>query len=343
MKLNRKAIIAISQIIIIIVAIIFIAVYPTKKKTAYVRNQGMAQGTYYSAIYLQPDGRDLQHEIDSFLNVINNSLSVYNPNSIISRVNRNDTTVILDDIFEQMFVASQRISEITHGTFDITVAPLISAWGFGADSQNNENQPNVDSLLELTGYQKVKLINHKIVKEHPSIMLNANAIAQGLTSDLVGKFLESFGCENYLFDIGGEIVSKGVNEKGEKWRIGIDKPIDDPSVANREIQAIMLVNDAALTTSGNYRKFYYRDGKKIGHTIDPRTGYPVLSDLLSVTVVAPTCTEADAFCTAFMVMGADSALAICKRIPELECYLLLTDSVEEYKIEMSENFHKYLK
>ena len=343
MKLNRKTIIAISQIVIIIVAIIFIAVFPTKKEQAYIRNQGMAQGTYYSAIYLQPDGRDLQHEIDSFLNVINNSLSVYNPNSIISRVNRNDTNVILDDIFEQMFVASQRISEITHGAFDITVAPLISAWGFGANVLDEQNQPNVDSLLELTGYQKVKLINHKIVKEHPSLMLNANAIAQGLTSDLVGKLLESFGCENYLFDVGGEIVSKGVNEKGEKWRVGIDKPIDDPSASNREIQAIMLVNDAALTTSGNYRKFYYRDGKKIGHTIDPKTGYPIIHNLLSVTVIAPTCTEADAFCTAFMVMGADSALAICNRIPELECYLLLTDSVEEYKIEMSENFHNYLK
>jgi len=328
-------------VLVIIFAFIFYS--PFKKQKEYIHNEGKAQGTYYSATYLQPDGKDLQPEIEKLFNEFDLSLSTYNPNSIISKINKNNDSVVTDVYFETMFEAAQKVSEHTNGAFDITVAPLVNAWGFGFGNHERSKAPDVEKLLTLVGYQKVKLVNHKLIKENPDIMIDASAIAQGYSADLIAQLFEKNNCENYMIDIGGEIVCKGVNPKGEIWHIGIDKPVDDPENANGELQTIVNVSNVGLTTSGNYRQFYYKDGKKLAHTINPRTGLPVEHNLLSATVVASNCTLADAYATAFMVLGVDSALKVCKTIEGMDCYLIYTDKDGQYQVTYTEGFKKYLK
>lgn len=328
-------------VLVIIFAFLFYS--PFKKQKEYIHNEGKAQGTYYSATYLQPDGKDLQAEIEKLFNEFDLSLSTYNPNSIISKINKNNDSVVTDVYFETMFEAAQKVSEHTNGAFDITVAPLVNAWGFGFGNHERNKAPDVEKLLPLIGYQKVKLVNHKLIKENPNIMIDASAIAQGYSADLIAQLFEKNNCENYMIDIGGEIVCKGVNPKGELWHIGIDKPVDDPENANGELQTIVNVSNVGLTTSGNYRQFYYKDGKKLAHTINPRTGLPVEHNLLSATVVASNCTLADAYATAFMVLGVDSALKVCKTIEGMDCYLIYTDKDGQYQVTYTEGFKKYLK
>ena len=328
-------------VLVIIFAFIFYS--PFKKQKEYIHNEGKAQGTYYSATYLQPDGKDLQPEIEKLFKEFDLSLSTYNPNSIISKINKNNDSVVTDVYFETMFEAAQKVSEHTNGAFDITVAPLVNAWGFGFGNHERSKAPDVEKLLPLVGYQKVKLVNHKLIKENPDIMIDASAIAQGYSADLIAQLFEKNNCENYMIDIGGEIVCKGVNPKGELWHIGIDKPVEDPENANGELQTIINVSNVGLTTSGNYRQFYYKDGKKLAHTINPKTGLPVEHNLLSATVVASNCTLADAYATAFMVLGVDSALKVCKTIEGMDCYLIYTDKDGQYQVTYTEGFKKYLK
>ena len=328
-------------VLVIIFAFLFYS--PFKKQKEYIHNEGKAQGTYYSATYLQPDGKDLQPEIEKLFKEFDLSLSTYNPNSIISKINKNNDSVVTDVYFETMFEAAQKVSEHTNGAFDITVAPLVNAWGFGFGNHERSKAPDVEKLLPLVGYQKVKLVNHKLIKENPDIMIDASAIAQGYSADLIAQLFEKNNCENYMIDIGGEIVCKGVNPKGELWHIGIDKPVEDPENANGELQTIINVSNVGLTTSGNYRQFYYKDGKKLAHTINPRTGLPVEHNLLSATVVASNCTLADAYATAFMVLGVDSALKVCKTIEGMDCYLIYTDKDGQYQVTYTEGFKKYLK
>ena len=328
-------------VLVLIFAFVFYS--PFKKQKEYIHNEGKAQGTYYSATYLQPDGKDLQPEIEKLFNEFDLSLSTYNPNSIISKINKNNDSVVTDVYFETMFEAAQKVSEHTNGAFDITVAPLVNAWGFGFGNHERSKAPDVEKLLPLVGYQKVKLVNHKLIKENPDIMIDASAIAQGYSADLIAQLFEKNNCENYMIDIGGEIVCKGVNPKGELWHIGIDKPVEDPENANGELQTIINVSNVGLTTSGNYRQFYYKDGKKLAHTINPKTGLPVEHNLLSATVVASNCTLADAYATAFMVLGVDSALKVCKTIEGMDCYLIYTDKDGQYQVTYTEGFKKYLK
>ena len=328
-------------VLVIIFAFLFYS--PFKKQKEYIHNEGKAQGTYYSATYLQPDGKDLQPEIEKLFKEFDLSLSTYNPNSIISKINKNNDSVVTDVYFETMFEAAQKVSEHTNGAFDITVAPLVNAWGFGFGNHERSKAPDVEKLLPLVGYQKVKLVNHKLIKENPDIMIDASAIAQGYSADLIAQLFEKNNCENYMIDIGGEIVCKGVNPKGELWHIGIDKPVDDPENANGELQTIVNVSNVGLTTSGNYRQFYYKDGKKLAHTINPKTGLPVEHNLLSATVVASNCTLADAYATAFMVLGVDSAMKVCKTIDGMDCYLIYTDKDGQYQVTYTEGFKKYLK
>lgn len=342
MKINKKATgYALIAIIILVYALVFHRP-GLEKDLPYTHNEGKAQGTYYSATYQHPEGKDLNAEIDQFFKEFDMSLSTYNPNSIISGINNNSDSVTTDTYFETMFYAAQKVSEKTNGAFDITVAPLVNAWGFGFGNKDRSQMPDIKGLMSLIGYKKIKLENHKIVKENPKIMLDASAIAQGLSADLIAKIFEKHGCKNYMIDIGGEIVCKGKNPKGKNWQIGIDKPVDDPANTSPELQTIISVSDVALTTSGNYRQFYYRDGVKYAHTIDPRTGLPVNHKLLSATVIASDCTTADAYATAFMVLGVDSAMTICKSIKDMECYLIYTDDKGEFKSIHTEGFKKYL-
>jgi len=335
------------KIIIVLVSVLTVLVSScakrsTVEKVPYIHNEGKIQGTFYSATYLQPDSLDLQKKMEDRLHEFDLSLSTYNPQSVISQINRNSDSVKTDVYFETMFKAAQEVSKNTNGAFDITVAPLVYAWGFGSGSKDRTKRPNVAEILPYIGFHKVKLVNHQLVKDDARIMLDANAIAQGYSSDIIAKLLEDNGCKNYMIEIGGEIVCKGVNEKGDKWRIGIDKPIDDSTSLTNELQTIVSISDIALTTSGNYRQFYYKGGKKYAHTIDPRSGYPVVHNLLSATVVAPTCIQADAYATAFMVLGVDSSMQICKRNPQMDCYLIYVDDAGKNQVIYTEGFKKYL-
>jgi len=342
----KKIVIFLTLLFVVMVGLIIVYLIPTLNKplpkVEYIHNQGETQGTYYSATYLQPEGVNLQAKIEARLHEFDLSLSTYDSTSIISRINRNDPTVTTDADFETVFNEAQKVSEKSNGAFDITVGPLVKAWGFAFGNSDHKKKPNVNEFLPLVGYKKVKIVNHKLIKENPNILIDANAIAQGYSSDIIAKLLADNGCKNYMIEIGGEIVCKGLNPKGEKWRIGIDKPIDDSTSVSNGLQTIVSISDIALTTSGNYRKFYYLNGKKYAHTINPKTGFPVTHNLLSATVIAPTCIQADAYATTFMVLGVEKSLELCKSIPTLECYLIYSDKNGENQVVYTEGFKKYI-
>ncbi|GAB7088369.1 FAD:protein FMN transferase [Marinifilum fragile] len=305
--------------------LLIIVVGACKQEAKYHFNEGKVFGTFYHMVYQYPNEDGLQAEILEKLKEFDFSLSTYNPESVISRVNENDSTVVLDDYFTTCFETSEQIAKATDGAFDWTVAPLVNAWGFGFKNKLEPEEIPVDSLLQVVGYQKVRLEAGKVIKEDPRIMFDASAIAKGYGVDIVADFLESKGITNYMVEIGGEIRVKGISNKERAWRVGIDKPIDDPTSLTRQIQDVLELKNGAMATSGNYRQFYVKDGKKYAHTIDPRLGYPVQHSLLSASVVAPTCMKADAYATAFMVLGLEKSVEIVQNDPELEAYFIYTD------------------
>lgn len=248
-----------------------------------------------------------------------------------------------DSLLTDVFMLAKSISEETDGAFDITVAPLVNAWGFGFDSSTNVSRETIDSLRQFVGFEKIALKDGKIVKQDSRTMLDCSAIAKGYGVDHVARLLDSKGVENYMIDIGGELVLKGKNPKMNVWRIGINKPIDDSLSVNQELQTVIEITNAGLATSGNYRNFYYKDGKKYAHTIDPRTGYPVQHNILSSTVVAKDCATADAYATSFMVLGLDSAKAICNAHPELDAYFIYERKDGKMDIYLTNGMKKYLK
>ena len=302
-----------------------------EKTTKYHRNEGLIFGTTYHIIYEYD--KDIHDGIRAKLLEFNSSLSTYEKGSVISKVNRNEA-VELDDYFTKCFNKAKEISKKTDGAFDMTVAPLVNAWGFGFSKKDSVSQELVDSLLQYVGMDKINIIDGKVVKKYPEIMLDASAIAKGYGVDVAAEFMEKKDIKNYLVEIGGEMRVKGVNANGVKWRVGIDKPIDDPKVLHRKLQEIIQISEGALATSGNYRNFYVKDGKKYAHTIDPKTGYPVQHELLSASVYAPDCMTADAYATAFMVLGLDKAEQIVKDTPGLEAYFIYrsenTDTLQVY-------------
>jgi FAD:protein FMN transferase len=307
----------------------------------YVFDEGQIYGTVYHIVYDSPGGKELKPEIDAEFKRLTLIFSTFNPESQISKVNYNQP-VDLDPLFINCFNRSMEVSEISGGAFDITVAPLVNAWGFGFRNRQKITQPLIDSLLQLVGYKKVKLDNERIIKENSGTMLDMSAIAKGYTCDIIGKFLAKKGCKNYMVEIGGEVVAKGVNSKGQTWNIGISKPDETAYYATEDIQAVLKLPDRALATSGNYRNFYIEDGKKYAHEIDPHTGYPAEQNLLSTTVLAKDCMTADAFATAFMVMGLEKSVELQKKLPDIEVYFIYSDESGFNKIYMSDNFRKYL-
>ena len=288
----------------------------------YQHNEGTVFGTFYRVTY-QCDS-DLLADINAELGRVDKSLSPFNEQSTITAVNQN-RPVQLDTMFTYVFNLAMQVSKETDGAFDITVAPLVNAWGFGFKNGEMPNARQVDSLRQLTGYQKVQLRDGRVEKADPRMMLDCSAIAKGYGCDAVARLFDRCGIDNYMVEIGGEVVTKGISQKRVPWKIGINKPVDDPANASGEIQSVLNVTDRAMATSGNYRNFYYRDGKKYAHTIDPRTGYPVQHSILSATVLAPDCATADAYATSFMVMGLDKARSLLERHPELTAYLIYAD------------------
>lgn len=323
--------------------VIFLCACGNKQNENYLNIKGKIFGTYYSITYLHPQQIDLTRDVENVWKEFDNSLSTFNPNSIISRINKNDTSVVTDAYFNEMYRIANTVSSNTEGAFDITVAPLVNSWGFGTSSVHNAMQPNVDSLLQFVGYEKIKLEKGKLKKNDTRIMLDANAIAKGQACDITAKLLEEKGCENFMVEIGGEIVCKGLNPQGKTWKLGIDIPIEDPVDANKELDTIVSITNVGMATSGNYRQFYYRDGKKYAHTINPQTGFPVQHTLLSATVIAPSCIEADAYATAFMVLGVEKSLSICNSLKDVSCYLIAVDKDGKYVHHISDNFVQYLR
>lgn len=310
-----------------------------RKQAPYQSNKGLVFGTVYNATYQY--GEDLQKEIEAELKKVDNSLSPFNKSSVITRVNQNED-IKVDSMFVKVFERSEAISRETNGAFDITVAPLANAWGFGFKKGEFPDSTEIDSLLQITGYQKVKLADGKVVKDDSRIMLSCSAIAKGFGTDAVARLFDRKGIKNYMIDIGGEIVVKGENPKLSPWRIGINKPVDDSLSVNQDLQTILQISDAGMATSGNYRNYYYKDGKKYAHTIDPRTGYPVQHNILSATVIAADCMSADAYATAFMVMGLEEAEAFAKTRPEIDVYFIYSDEKGELKTYYTEGMKKYI-
>lgn len=288
----------------------------------YYQNEGFVFGTSYHISY-QCDS-DLHQYIKDELQKVDMSLSPFNEKSIITAINQN-RDVEPDAMFLDVFRKAMTISQDTEGAFDITVAPLVNAWGFGFKNGSQPDNSQVDSLLRLVGYQKVALKDGRIVKQHPDIMLDCSAIAKGYGSDVVARFLRRKGIKNFMVEIGGEIVTCGINSRRMPWKIGVTKPTDDSLSVGGELQSILNVADMAMATSGNYRNFYYKGGKKYAHTIDPKTGYPVQHSLLSATVLAKDCATADAYATSFMVLGIEKSRKILERHPELMAYFIYAD------------------
>ena len=286
--------------------------------------------------------RSLEEEILNELNKFDLSLNPFKENSIITKVNNNEE-VILDSFFVNVIKKSIEISEKTDGYFDITISPLINAWGFGFDKMDEVTSEAIDSLKEFVGYEKISLSeNGEVVKTDPRVEINTSAIAKGYACDVIGDLLESYGVINYMVEIGGEVTARGVNEKGVCWRIGVDKPIDDSLGLQHDLQAILSLCDKALATSGNYRNYYVKDGKKYAHTIDPFTGNPSETDLLGVTVLADDCMTADAYATAFVAMGLEKSIEVAKNVPGLHYYFIHDNSKDgSFEITHSENFEQF--
>lgn len=321
MKKQRKIIFHSIALVLLIVA--SVVIIRQNSAMPYQVNQGMVFGTFYKITY-QYD-KNLQKEIEAQLKSVNDALSMFDKKSIITAVNNNEP-VKLNDMFVNVFKLAQSISEDTDGAFDITVAPLVNAWGFGYKSGALPSQQDIDSIRAFVGYQKVKLSGMRIQKEDARLTLDCSAIAKGYGTDVVARYLLREGIKNFMVEIGGEIVTHGVNPKRQQWSIGIEKPVEDSLAMKSELQTVLRVDDIAMATSGNYRNFYYKDGKKYAHTIDPKTGFPVQHNILSATVLAKQCAVADAYATAFMVMGLEKSKEILARHKDLKAYLIYDDN-----------------
>jgi len=320
--MKRKLYLTLFAIIALIGLFISLAPKGGNSAGTYQHNEGVVFGTLYHIKYLYD--KDLQAEIEAELARVDASLSMFNPQSTISKINRNETDKA-DEMLSEVLKFSYKIYEATDGAFDPTVAPLVNAWGFGFKNGQLPDSAQVDSLRTLVGLSHIHLDGNIITKDNPLSTLDFSAIAKGYGVDRVAQLLRNHDIKDFMVEIGGEIVTEGVNEKGEIWHIGINKPDDDSTSTNNELQEVIELSGKAVATSGNYRNYYIQDGKKIAHTINPKTGYPAQQDILSSTVIAPTCAEADAYATAFMVLGTNGAKQVLKNKPQLETYFITND------------------
>lgn len=310
------------------------------KAAGYQSDHGFVFGTIYNITYRSNE--NLKSEIEAELKRFDFSLSPFNDSSVISRINRNED-ITVDTLFSNCFNKAIEVSRMTDGAFDITIAPLANAWGFGFKHGDFPDSLTIDSLLQITGYDKVALTDGKVVKSDERVQLSCSAIAKGYAVDVIASFLERKGIKDFMVDIGGEIVARGSNPKSDLWHIGVNKPVDDSLSTNQEIQAVLKLTNVGMATSGNYRNFYYKDGKKYAHTIDPRTGYPVQHSLLSATVIAENCMTADALATSFMVMGLEEAERFVDAHPSVEAYFIYSDSSGVNKTYFTKGMEKYIK
>ncbi|MHA7129625.1 FAD:protein FMN transferase [Algoriphagus namhaensis] len=312
----------------------------TDLSSGKVSFSGQTMGTTYSITYLDAEGRDFKKGVDSLLLLFNSSLSTYLPDSELSRFNRQDTLAYELPFMLPILKKSQEVYEKTNGAFDPTVGPLVNIWGFGPGGPVMKDSVDISRMLRSVGFEKIQFDENRIIKADSSIYLDFSAIAKGYGVDVVADFLEQKGIANYLVEIGGDLAVKGVNDRGELWKLGINRPEEESSAA--DIYSIVALQDKGMATSGNYRNFYMRDSIMISHTISPETGYPVRHGLLSATVIAGDCMTADAYATAMMVMGTEAAITLDEELSELEVFLIYSDGQGGFAYYVSESLAPYL-
>jgi len=298
--------------------------------------QGLAQGSYYAITYYDEQNRNFQREIDSIFHAVDVSVNLWVDSSVISKVNRNEE-VALDSIFIDNFRIAQEAARLSDGYFDPTISPIVAAWGFSYKNGDSITPQLIDSLKQLVDYRKIRIENGKIVKENPAMTLDFNAIAQGYTSDLIARFLGSRGIKNYLVDTGGEIMARGEKPNGQPWIVGIEKPAENWD-SERVLQTRIALRDKGLVTSGSTRKYVERNGKRYSHCIDPKTGYPVEHNVLSVTVLAENSVWADALASICMVMGMERSLPLIESMDGVEAYYILVNDQNELETFATEGF-----
>ena len=305
--------------------------------------QGQAFGTTFSIQVYSINEIDFEKGIDSVLSKVNNSVSTYIPESDISKINNGNTAIIVDNIFIDNFNISAEVYEITGGFFDPTIGVLRNAYGFGDTNPIQEiDSLALDSMMKFVGFNKVKLTSeNKIEKLYPEIYIDFNAVAKGYGIDLIGSYLDSKGVGNYLIELGGEILAKGKNvEKNKSWLVGIE----NVNLNDKSFSSIIALENIAMATSGNYRKFRIDSltGKKYVHTLNPITGSAAKSDITSATVLAPTCALADAYATAFMALGLENSKAILKNIDKIDVYFTYNDQNNEEQVFATEGLKNRL-
>ena len=306
--------------LLIIIAFLLASCADKSQKITY---SGVTQGSYFSITYYDDGGRTFEAEIDSIFKEVDNSLSLWNENSIIRKVNRNED-VVVNQIFKDNFEWARRASEFSNGAFDATIGPLVEAWGFHYKEELEMTPEMVDSIRQLVDYQKIQIIDDRVVKANPNMTLDFNAVAQGYTTDLIGNFLETKGITTYLVDVGGEIMARGTKPNGKQWTIGIEKPAENYD-SGRAVQIKINLKDKGIVTSGNYRKYIEKDGVRYSHSIDPKTGYPVEQNLLSATVIADNASWADCLATICMIVGKEKASKLLEN-QGVEAYFIYVEN-----------------
>lgn len=348
MRSNANKNILYSIILLLLVAIVYLYRQSQQKPTEELVEiatgklilSGSTMGTSYRIVYLDKEERDFKNQIDSVLIVFNQSLSTYIPDSELSVFNKSDSLVFELPFFPAVLEASKDIFEKTEGAFDPTVGPLVNLWGFGPEGPQLKDSVNINSILPLVGFNQIEFDQRIIKKNRPGIYLDFSAIAKGFGVDVVADYLISKGIQNLLVEIGGELVARGVNENGELWKVGVNRP-EELGKAD-ELFSIIALDNKGMATSGNYRNFYEAGGIKISHTIDPFTGRPVRHGLLSVTVLADDCMKADALATGMMVMGTERAISLQEKEKDFEIFLIYNDENGEMKSFASDGLKPYL-
>ncbi len=324
-----------------LIVILIIVSSCVNEKTAPVKLIGEAQGTYYSIIYYDRQQRDFQHEIDSLLDAFDQSVSLWVPGSILSKVNNNEANVKIDKYFTDNFNLSKKVAIETHGSFDFTIGPLVKAWGFGYDGNKQVDSIIIDSLLNIVGYQKIDLFKNTIIKKNRNTTIDFNAIAQGYSVDMVGIFLKENHINNFLIDIGGEVMASGDKPDGNNWRVGIEKPAKKSSDQRNLTGVIKLINQS-VATSGNYRKFFEENGIRYSHIINPISGYPAQHNLLSVSIVCNNTALADAYATACMIMGLEKSIDFVEGRKDLDAFFIFSADSGVYSDYATEGFKKLI-
>lgn len=328
---------------VVSLAILALVLFSCSHSSVYIiTSNGYTQGTTYQVKYITTDSINYGAQFDSLLEKFDQSLSTYDNSSLISRINNNQAYTLTDTLFNAVYTKAQEVYQKTNGAFDITVGPLVKAYGFAKEGVRMADSVTIDSLLHFVGMDKVRLVNGRVIKTHPSVQLDVNAIAQGYAADIIGQYLSAKNINNYLVEVGGEVLARG-DKNGKPWRIGVDKPIEGNMVAGAALQAVISLSDGALATSGNYRRFYVKNnGAKIVHTINPKTGYPQQHNLLSVTVIAPNCITADAYATACMVLGLEKAKQLINSTSGLEAYFIYSNNNGDFKTTFTPGLKKFI-